>query len=70
MNVLLILQHPRAVDGGDPHLVPLDVVHLVLVDPQLGAGQGDAGHLVLEGGDVERARDHVVEEKLWRRKYA
>lgn len=64
MNILLVIQHPGSVDSGHSDLIPLHVVHVILVDPELGAGQGDAGHLVLKGRYVEGSRDHVVEQEL------
>ena len=47
MYILLIIQHSGTVDGGHSHFVPLDVVHVVLVDPELGAREGHPCHLVL-----------------------
>lgn len=64
MNILLILKDPCPVDGGDPHFIPLYVVHVVLVDPELRAGQRNTRHLILERADVKRTRDHVVQKKL------
>lgn len=65
MDVLLILQHPGSVDGGDAHLVPLHIMHVILVNPQLSTSKGDSRHLVLEGTDIECSGDDVVEKKLW-----
>lgn len=65
MNVLFVLQHPGPVDGGDLYFIPLDVMHIILVDSELGAGEGDTGHLILQGSDVESSWDDVVEEQLW-----
>lgn len=62
MNILFIVQHPRAVDGGHPHFVPLHVVHVVLIDPELSAREGHSRHLVLQGANVKRSWDHVVEK--------
>lgn len=39
MDVFLILQHPCSVDGSDADLIPLDVVHVILVHPELCAGE-------------------------------
>lgn len=64
MYILLIIQHSRAVDGGDTDLVPLNVVHVILVDPELGAGEGNACHLILKRGDVEGSGYHMVKEQL------
>lgn len=64
MDILLVIQDASSINGSDLHLVPLDVMHVVLVDAELRAGEGDARHLVLQGGDVERSGDHVVEEQL------
>lgn len=64
MNILLIIQNSRAVDGGHSDLVPFDIMHVILVHPELSAGQRHSGHLVLEGGDIEGTWDHVVEKQL------
>ena len=45
-------------------LVPLDVVHVVLVDAQLCSGQRHARHLVLQRADLKRARNYMMKQQL------
>lgn len=62
MYILFVVKYSGAVDGGDADLVPLDVVHVILVDAELRAGERDPRHLVLQRGDVEGTGDHMVQE--------
>lgn len=45
-------------------VVPFGVVHIVLIDTQLGAGQRDASHLVLQRGDFKVAGNDVMQQQL------
>lgn len=57
-------ENGAAVDGD--HLLGVErlVGVGVDVDTQLGAGQTDAGHLVLQVVELEVARDNVVQQQL------
>lgn len=61
------LTNPQIVANLD--VVPFGVMHIVLIDTQLGAGQRDASHLVLQRSDFKVAGNNVMQQKLmesWR----
>lgn len=45
-------------------VVPFGVVHVVLIDTQLGAGQRDARHFVLQRSDFKVTGNDVMQQKL------
>lgn len=64
MYVLLVIQDPGAIDSGDPDLIPLHVMHVILIDSELSTRERYSSHLVLKRADIECSRYHVVQEKL------
>lgn len=37
MDILLVIQDPGSVDGCDADFIPLDIVHIILIDSELRA---------------------------------